>query len=121
MGLIQIEGMEFYAYHGHYEEERYVGNRFLLDIAIEADTKPAELSDNIEDALNYQHVYVIIKDEMENKKFHLLEGIGRKIINRLKTEIHGIESIELKIRKMHPPMGGQIQAVSVTLKDEQTS
>ena len=45
MGLIQIEGMEFYAYHGHYEEERIVGNRFLIDIDIKTNTKKAESSD----------------------------------------------------------------------------
>jgi dihydroneopterin aldolase len=118
MGLIEIEGMEFYAYHGHYEEERYVGNRFLLDIAIEADTAAAELSDRIEDALNYQHVYALVKDEMEQTRSHLLEHIGRRIIDRLKQEISGIETIRLKIKKMHPPMGGQIQSVSVSLFDD---
>ncbi len=117
MGLIQIEGMEFYAYHGHYEEERYVGNRFLLDVAIQTDTSAAEASDRIEDALNYQHVYVLIKEEMEGKRLHLLEHVGRRIIDRLKSEIQGIDSITLKIRKMHPPMGGQIQSVSISLTD----
>jgi hypothetical protein len=34
MGIIEIEEMEFYAYHGHYEEERVVGNRFLLDLKL---------------------------------------------------------------------------------------
>lgn len=117
MGLIEIEGMEFYAYHGHYEEERYVGNRFLVDIAIEADTRPAEVSDRIEDALNYQHIYVLIKEEMETKHSHLLENIGRRIIDRLKKEMDGIGKVKLKIRKMHPPMGGQIQSVSVTINE----
>jgi 7,8-dihydroneopterin aldolase/epimerase/oxygenase len=118
MGLIQIEGMEFYAYHGHYDEERVVGNRFLLDISIETDTRPAEKSDNIADALNYQHVYALIKEEMELKKSHLLEHIGRRIIDRLRAEIKGINRIRVKIKKMHPPMGGQINCVSVTISDE---
>lgn len=117
MSLIQIEGMEFYAYHGHYEEERYVGNRFLLDISIETDTSAAEISDNIEDALNYQHVYVLIKEEMEETNSHLLENIGRRIIDRIKNNISGIRKISLKIQKMNPPMGGQIQSVSVTIEE----
>jgi dihydroneopterin aldolase len=117
MSLIKIEGMEFYAYHGHYEEERYVGNRFLLDISIEADTSAAEISDNIEDALNYQHVYALIKEEMEETHSHLLENIGRRIIDRIKNNISGIRKISLKIQKMNPSMGGQIQSVSVTIEE----
>ncbi|MFO7789415.1 MAG: dihydroneopterin aldolase [Bacteroidota bacterium] len=125
MGLIEIEGMEFYAYHGHYKEERYVGNRFLLDICISTDTTKAENSDNIEDTLNYQKVYAIIKDAMENKKSHLIENIGRRIINRLYENFdnpksgsgQAIDNIKLKISKINPPMGGQIRSVSVTIEE----
>lgn len=117
MGLIQIEEMEFYAFHGHYEEERYVGNRFLLDLSIFTDTSEAEKSDRIDDALNYQKVYAMIKDEMENKKSHLLENIGRRIIDRLYENFEGIEKLRLKISKMNPAMGGQINSVSLTLEE----
>ena len=37
MGLIQIENMEFYAFHGHFKEERIVGNKFIVDLTIETD------------------------------------------------------------------------------------
>lgn len=47
MGLIQIEGMEFFAYHGCFKEERVIGTRFLVDIAIEADTEEAEVTDDL--------------------------------------------------------------------------
>jgi len=114
MGLIQIEGMEFYAYHGHFVEERIVGNRFLLDISIKTNTNKAEESDQIEDALNYQTVYKIIKAEMQ-KKSHLLENIGKRILDSLYNEFSEIEEIKIKVKKMHPPMGGQIECVSVTL------
>ncbi|MCA1747113.1 MAG: dihydroneopterin aldolase, partial [Bacteroidales bacterium] len=35
--MIKIEGMEFYAFHGHYKEEQIVGNRFLVDLEMETD------------------------------------------------------------------------------------
>lgn len=114
MGLIQIEGMEFYAYHGHFEEERIVGNRFLIDIAIKTNTQKAEVSDKIDTALNYQKVYKIIKEEMQ-KKSHLLEHIAKRILDALYDNFARIEEIKLKVSKMHPPMGGQIDRVSVTL------
>jgi len=45
MGLIQIENMEFYAFHGHFKEERIVGNKFLVDLTIETDMKNRELEE----------------------------------------------------------------------------
>ena len=116
MGLIEIENMEFYAYHGHYEEERIVGNRFLLNIKIETNTEKAELSDNINDALNYQTVYSIIAHEMK-KKSHLLENIAKRILDAIYSEFKKeILSSEIKVSKINPPMGGQIGQVSVSLK-----
>ena len=47
MGVIEIEGMEFYAYHGHYAEEQIVGNRFILDVTLITDCEKAAESDNL--------------------------------------------------------------------------
>ena len=115
MGKILIERMEFYAFHGHYQEEQIVGNRFLVDLEIDADmTKPAA-SDNLEDAVNYQVAYKLVKQEMK-KKSSLLENIARRILDAVFDEFPDIGEAKVTIRKMNPPMGGQMRAVSVTLE-----
>lgn len=114
MGIIEIEDMEFYAYHGHYEEERVVGNRFLLNLKIEADCHTAAKSDRIDDALNYQTVYKIICKQMEIKS-HLLENIAQRILDALFNNVKGIKKASIKVKKMNPPMGGQIRSVSLTM------
>ena len=114
MGLIEIEGMEFYAYHGHFKEEQVVGNKFLVNVSIETDCEKAAKSDLLEDALDYQKVYELIKTEMERKSF-LLENICSRILDRLYEEFHSISKVTIKVSKINPPMGGQIKKVSVTL------
>jgi dihydroneopterin aldolase len=74
MGRIQIENMEFYAFHGHYREEQIVGSKFLVDLQIELDMTVPASSDNLKDTLNYQMAYRLVKEEME-KKSKLLENI----------------------------------------------
>ncbi len=59
MGLIRIEDMEFYAFHGHYREEQIVGNHFMVDVSIETDTDKAGQSDELRDTLNYQKAYLV--------------------------------------------------------------
>ena len=56
MGLIKIEDMEFYAFHGHYREEQIVGNRFLVDLEIETDMTAAAASDDLDDAVRNNFV-----------------------------------------------------------------
>ena len=115
MGLIQIENMEFYAFHGHYKEEQIVGNKFIVDLTIETDMTAPSKSDNLKDALNYQKAYQIVKTEME-KKSYLLENIAARILDALYSQMTGISKARIKVSKMNPPMGGKIGSVSVVIE-----
>lgn len=114
MGLIQIEEMEFYAYHGHYKEEQIIGNRFLVDLSLETDMEDPSLTDRLEDAVNYQEAYRLVNEEMQVPS-HLLEHIAARILNSLFANLRGVKHATVKISKMNPPLGGKTRAVSVTL------
>ena len=115
MGVIEIEGMKFYAYHGHFEAEKVVGNKFEVNIRIETDCSKAAASDKLVDALNYQSVYETIQEEMKIPSA-LLEHVAQRILDALHDKFPAIEHARLKISKMNPPMGGEIEKVSVTLE-----
>lgn len=121
MGKILIEEMEFYAFHGHYQEEQIVGNRFLVDLEMEADLSEPASSDSLGDAVNYQQAYQIIKNEMRRTKSNLLENIGKRILDALFAEMVGIEKATIRIRKLNPPMGGPIKSVGIKMSRKQNS
>ena len=114
MGKIQLEDMEFYAYHGCFKEERIVGNKFLVNLTIETDMEIPADTDNIKDALNYQTAYKIVKEQMQQKS-HLLENIGKRILDSLYGKFASIKKATVKISKMNPPIGGKMRCVSVTM------
>ncbi len=114
MGLIRIEDMEFYAFHGHYREEQIVGSHFIVDVILETDTGKAEKSDDLKETLNYQEAYLIVKREME-KTSNLLEHIAARILNALKGEMDGIIKATVRVSKLNPVMGGRIGRVSVEI------
>lgn len=115
MGIIEIEDMEFYAYHGCFKAERIIGNFFKVYARLETDCTQASISDLIADALNYQTVYEIIKEQMMIPS-SLLEHVARRILDALFQKFPDlIQKADIKISKLAPPMGGKIGAVSVTL------
>jgi dihydroneopterin aldolase len=114
MDIIEIENMEFYAGHGHFSDEQVVGNYFLADVSIETDCTKAAKSDNLQDALDYQQVYVIIKEEMLTPS-KLLENLCYRILERFYSRFPQIVRATIKIRKMHPPIGGKVGSVSVKM------
>lgn len=114
MGTIELEGMEFYAYHGYFRSEQIVGNRFEVNISVETDCEKASKSDQLSDALNYEGIYMLTKEEMHQRS-HLLEHVAGRILNRIHLEYPEIGTVTVKISKARPPMGGHIKAVSVTM------
>lgn len=116
MGVISIEGMEFYSYHGHFEEESLIGTKFIIDLYIEVDTTKAEQSDHLQDTVNYLEVYQTIKEQMKTPS-HLIEHVGRRIVDAIKERFKKVEAIEMKLRKMNPPLGGQIESVAIEITE----
>lgn len=114
MSVISIEGMEFFAYHGCFKEEQVIGTKFNIDLFLTVDTSKAEHSDKLHDTINYQEVFQLIKSEMQVTS-KLLEHVGRRILNNVKTAYPQVEKATLKIRKLNPPLGGKMDFVSLTL------
>nr|WP_320117586.1 dihydroneopterin aldolase [uncultured Marinifilum sp.] len=114
MGIIELEGLEFYAYHGCFKEEQIVGNKFTVYVRMEYDAEKAAKSDYINDALNYQRAYEMIKEQLQIKS-HLLEHVCNRILDTLYDNFPELKHAKVKVSKMNPPMGGQIEKVSLTL------
>ncbi len=112
MGQVHLNGMEFYAYHGCYEQEQLIGNRFLIDLVLEYSMDKASKDDLIADALNYAEVYELVKQEMGIRS-HLLEHLSARILDRLFTQFLQLEWAEIRIAKLNPPLNGQLKSVSV--------
>ncbi|HNQ69335.1 MAG TPA: dihydroneopterin aldolase [Bacteroidales bacterium] len=115
MSKIFISDMEFFAFHGHYAEEKLAGNKFIVDVEMDTNTEPAQKSDNLNDALNYQTAYSIIREVITGTKSNLLENIAENVLNALFSEFDNLESAKIKICKVNPPMGGQIGTVGVEI------
>ena len=115
MALISIEKMEFYAYHGCFEEEQKIGTWFNVDLSLEVDTSKAEESDNIEDTVNYQSVYQVVKEQMMIPS-HLLENVARRILDAISKNCPAVSYAWVKVKKMNPPLGGVMESVSVEIE-----
>jgi 7,8-dihydroneopterin aldolase/epimerase/oxygenase len=114
MGTILIEGMEFFAYHGHYKEERIIGTKFIVDLEFDYESSQAEQSDRLQDAINYQEIFLLIKKEMEINS-HLLEHVAKRILDALRRTFPLTRKARVKVAKMNPQLGGKVKQVSCVL------
>jgi 7,8-dihydroneopterin aldolase/epimerase/oxygenase len=115
MAIITLEGMDFYSFHGHFQEEQTIGTHFTVDLSVEVDTDLPEESDRLADTLDYQALYMVVKAEME-KDSKLLERVARRIIDAVYLKFPLVNFVNLTVSKLNPPLGGKMSSVSVTLE-----
>lgn len=111
-GILEINDISLFAHHGCFEQERIIGNKFLVQFSGKYDITKASESDNLDDAVNYQLVYNVIKEEMDIPS-KLLEHVAGRILNRIQKEFPAIVSATISISKLNPPIGGQVGAFTL--------
>lgn len=114
-GKVVLEGLEFHAYHGVYPHERSSGNKFQVDISVDTEFSESAFRDELEGTINYENLYSIVKDEMA-KPSKLLETVGHSIAQQALKAFTSAKSVEVKISKFNPPIGGVCKMASVVVK-----
>lgn len=115
IGVIELEGMEFKAYHGCLEQEKVRGNSFTVDFRGELDLSAAVLSDNLNDTLNYAEIYDIVAEEMSIPS-ELLENVAGRIVHGIEKRFPELISFSVRVSKKRPPVDGVAQWSRVTLR-----
>jgi len=112
--IIRLGGMSFYGYHGVSAAEKETGRLFEVDCEIEIDLAQAGRSDMLVDTVDYSHVYEIIRETVEGKAFSLIEKLAEHLADIL-LEKFPVYRVTLKVRKMNPPIPGQIKFIEVEI------
>ncbi len=117
MDFIELKGMKFHSFIGHYDEEKQIGNKFNVDLLIQADCTKASETDSLSNALDYVSVFSVVKTEME-KKCNLVENVVKRISDSLMQKFSKIKALEIKVSKLSPKIGGLVDEVSIISKIE---
>jgi dihydroneopterin aldolase len=112
---IALEGMEFFAYHGYYQEERKTGNRYSVDISVEANLEQAAEEDSLRETVNYEKLYHMVSEAMQQPS-KLLEHIGHRLAEQTFRDFPEVATVEVSVSKFNPPVGGVCRRAVVTLK-----
>lgn len=106
MDKILLNNMGFYGYHGVFNEEAKLGQKFFIDIELYLSTKEAGINDEINKSVNYGDVYEVVKSIVEHKRFKLLEALAENISNEVLTKFDLIQEIMVRVKKPEAPVPG---------------
>ena len=111
---IELRNLEFYSFHGLYEEEKRIGGEFVVDVWAKFPAEDHSLN-SINETVNYAALFTIIKDEM-NQPRELLETIAQSIAEKIYAKYGVIKEVEIRIEKKKAPIAGLNGSVAASYK-----
>ena len=111
---INLEGLEFHAFHGCYDLEQLSGSHFEVALEITSHLGEVAAKDDVTLAVNYLTVYEVVREQMRITQ-RTIERVAQNIINALCDRFGQIIAVKCTVTKLAPPLGGKVRKVSVTL------
>ena len=115
MGIIKISNIRVYAYHGCLVEEGKIGSDYRVDLSVKADLKKSAKTDHLTNTVDYVHLNRIVKEAMAVRT-KLLETVASLILDRILEEIPKVDKAKIKVSKLNPPIGGNVEMVSIIME-----
>lgn len=115
MGLIAVEGMQFYSHHGFYKEEQVLGGKYTVDVYMQVNIDEAAATDKLDKTVNYEQVYQIAKAEMEVHA-KLIEHVCQRIADAIKAKYPALTHLKVRLSKYNPPLKGHVERVFVEIE-----
>ncbi|TYA74180.1 dihydroneopterin aldolase [Seonamhaeicola marinus] len=116
MGIIKVENIRVYAYHGCLKEETQIGSEYRVDLEVKADLKTSAKTDELSDTVDYVLLNKIIKEEMAIPS-KLLETVAKRILDRIFNEDNLVKKATVWVSKINPPIGGDVEYVTIKMTD----
>jgi 7,8-dihydroneopterin aldolase/epimerase/oxygenase len=114
---INIEGIQLYGFHGCLEEEARIGANYIVDVSVTLDFSEAAATDNLLKTVDYCAIYEIAKKQVGIRS-KLIEQVCERIFTTIKTDFPQLHSLHVKLTKLVPPMNGNVDKVSVEMREE---
>jgi dihydroneopterin aldolase len=119
MGTIKLQNIRTFSFHGCLVEEAKIGSDYRIDLEIKTDLRKSSLTDELIDTVDYVLLNRIVVEEMDIRS-KLLEHVAHRIISRIFKEIASVSRIILSVSKLNPPIGGDVEAVTIEMEEYRT-
>jgi dihydroneopterin aldolase len=112
---IILKGLVFRGHHGVHPAERELGQRFEVDVELTLDLGRAMASDALRDTVDYSRAYAVVREEVEDQQYQLLEGLAGAIVRRLLAELP-VTAVLVRVRKPQVPIDGVLSYTAIEIQ-----
>ena len=104
---IELQGLVVFGHHGYLEEERRLGQRFLVDLWVDVAGDATE-TDRIDETVDYRRLAALVREVFAGPERLLLEGLAGAVVDGIVERFPSVERARVRVRKpdvvLDPPV-----------------
>lgn len=113
MDYISISNLLLFASHGVFEEEKRLGQKFLVDIRLALSTQHAALHNDLESSVHYGLLAREVKDLFCSKSHDLIETCAEEVAQFILKSYPMVEDVFVRVKKPWAPVHLPLDTVCV--------
>lgn len=113
--VIWLSGLAAHAHHGVFPFEQREGQRFVLDVGYELDTRPAGRADDVAATVSYSDVAGAVHGVLTGPPFRLLEALAERVAATV-LDFAGVAGVTVVVHKPQAPLPVSVADVSLTIR-----
>ena len=116
---IVLRGLRVFGHHGVHPAERAAGQPFVVDVALEVDTRQAARSDELAETVDYSRLATDLVDAVSKDPVDLIETVAQRVAD-VCLDLPHVAAVEVTIHKPEAPVGVHLNDVAVTIHRSRT-
>ena len=112
---IELAGLVVFGHHGYLEEERRLGQRFLVDLWVDVDETAAG-SDQIADTVDYRRLAGLVREVFTGPERLLLEGLAGAVAEGVLGRFAAAERVRVRVRKPDVVLDPSVEYAAVVVE-----
>jgi 7,8-dihydroneopterin aldolase/epimerase/oxygenase len=112
---ISIQRIGVFAYHGVFEEEGRLGQRFYVSVDAYLDLAPAGQSDDLEKSVSYADIAAHVQEIAVSNRYHIIEALAQAIAVDLLRAFPLLQEVSITVEKPNAAVAAILDSIAVTI------
>ena len=118
MDKIYLKDIEIFANHGVFQEEKNLGQKFLLTLELSLDIKEAASTYDLSKSVHYGELCHKVIDVFQEETLDLIESVVNKVANFILDNYPMVKSVKVLLKKPWAPIGRHLDYAAVEITRE---
>lgn len=115
MDKLYLKDVEIFANHGVFEEEKSLGQKFILSLELELDTREAAKTNDLNKSIHYGELCHNIEKEFQKESYDLIETAADKIAKYVLYNYNLVKGVKVLLKKPWAPIGRHLDYVAIEI------